>query len=398
MFRLKILFSAVLLLFFVSVSIGQQAQTMEEIVAIALERSPLLKARTEEILHDQLLEKSAWHIADPELLWESPTGERMTLGFQQSFEFPTVYVQQRQLLKQRTQLTEQARNLTSLELTRKIKATYLDLQFAIANLKQNEIQDRIFNVIAQSAKRQFQAGQIDKVEETFAALKYAEAHTYLISSGANASIALQQLQTYTGIRESIVTTPFIPLAIDPALSNQDTNESMITDAPMMQYYLQSELIAEREIQLEKSRMLPDFTVGYLNPAAPNTPFPLRMQFGVSVPLWFWQYKTTLQAAKSNLSITKYNTASGEQALQMEWNQAKNAVLKYFTTMQYYETESLVQANEIIQSSGRMFEAGEYDYIKYLTTLSDAYRIQRDYLDVVQEYNRSLIQLQYLIGQ
>ncbi len=46
----------------------------------------------------------------------------------------------------------------------------------------------------------------------------------------------------------------------------------------------------------------------------------------------------------------------------------------------------------------MFTAGEYDYIRYLTTVSDAYRIREEYLSAVYAYNQSLIQLQYLIGQ
>ena len=152
------------------------------------------------------------------------------------------------------------------------------------------------------------------------------------------------------------------------------------------------------IRLEKSRALPDLKVGYLNPADKNTPIGMRMRFGISVPLWFWQYKANTNAAKSQLEIAQLETETVRQDWMIEWNKTKGEALKNFNTLSYYETNGLTQATDLIQASGRMFTAGEYDYIRYLTTVSDAYRIREEYLSAVYAYNQSLIQLQYLIGQ
>ena len=78
--------------------------------------------------------------------------------------------------------------------------------------------------------------------------------------------------------------------------------------------------------------------------------------------------------------------------------AKNDALKYHEALNYFEAEGLAQANELTEASNRMFAAGQYDYIKYLTTLTDAFQVKRQYLELVRNYNQALITLQYLIGQ
>ena len=55
------------------------------------------------------MEKKATHIPDPELILESTTGDFMTIGVQQSFDFPTVYARQKQLAEQQTELSTKAK-------------------------------------------------------------------------------------------------------------------------------------------------------------------------------------------------------------------------------------------------------------------------------------------------
>lgn len=393
---------ATLVALFITISIhllsAQQLVTVEEALAIAMDSSFQLRAAGMQIEADRLMERKATHIPDPELILESTTGDFMTIGVQQSFDFPTVYARQKQLAEQQTILSGKASNISAAAFKNTLRTVYLEWQLDIAEMRQWKTQDSLFNILSQAADQQYLAGQIDFVEKSYANLKYSEVHSQYITSVTGVQRGMQQIQLYTGITDSIRPSELEKGTGDFVFSIATVDEEAINTTPILAYYQQSERISEKAIQLERSKVFPDFTIGYLNPADKNTPFPLRLRFGLSVPLWFWQYGTSIKAAETKLAVARYTTSAGRQEMNQQWLRAKNDALKYHEALNYFEAEGLLQANALTEASNRMFAAGQYDYIKYLTTLTDAFQVKRQYLELVRNYNQALITLQYLIGQ
>jgi len=377
---------------------AQQTLTLEEVISRAMDSSYQLKAAGTQIEHDRLMEKKATHIPDPELILESPTGDFMTPGVQQSFEFPTVYIKQKQLATQQTVLSEKSKTLTNAEFKWKVKSAYLEWQYATAFARQLKTQDSLYSILAETADRQHAAGQIDFVEKTYAGLKYTEVHSRFLAARMEIRKGMNQVQRYMGIPDSIQPTAFEKGVNVFVLTTDSTDQAVRDNTPLIAYYRQAEMVGEKAIQLEKNKVLPDFTIGYLNQAGKDTPFGNRLRFGLSVPLWFWQYGTSVKAAETKLTMARQTTAAGMQELTQQWDNAKNDALIHQSAMNYYESEALPQATELTDAATRMFEAGHYDYIKYLTTLSDAFQIRQQYLELLKKYNQSLITLQYLTGQ
>lgn len=398
MLHRKATFVALLVAISVPLLSAQQLVTVEEVIALALDSSFQLRAAGLQIEADRLMERKATHIPDPELILESTTGDFMTIGVQQSFDFPTVYARQKQLAQQQTILSEKASNISTAAFKNSVRTTYLEWQLDIAEMHQWKTQDSLFNILSQSADRQYLAGQIDFVEKTYANLKFSEVHSQYIASVTGVQRGMQQIQLYTGITDSIRPGELEKGTGDFVFTQAAVDEDVINNTPALAYYRQTERISEKAIQLERSKVFPDFTIGYLNPADKNTPFPLRLRFGLSIPLWFWQYGTSIKAAETKLEVARYNSSAGRQELTQQWVRAKNDALKYHEALNYFESEGLVQADELTAASNRMFAAGQYDYIKYLTTLTDAFQVKRQYLELVRNYNQALINLQYLIGQ
>ncbi|HEY3387194.1 MAG TPA: TolC family protein [Saprospiraceae bacterium] len=377
---------------------AQQRLTIEEVIGRALDSSFQLKAAVTLIEHDRLMEKAATHIPEPELILESPTGEFMALGIQQSFDFPTVYIRQKQLAEQQSLLSEKSKTLTEAEIKWKIKTAYLEWQYAIAAMEQLKIQDSLYQILAQTAIRQHLAGQIDFVEKSYAGLKYAEVHSRFLASQMEIQKGMQQVKLYAGITDSIRPTDLEKGVNDFVITTDSIDIAVKENTPVMAYYRQAEMIGEKAIQLEKSKVFPDFTIGYLNQAGKDTPFGNRLRFGISVPLWFWQYGTSIKAAETKLTMARQTTAAGMQEFSQQWYNAKNEAMIHQSAMQFYESEGLAQADEMTDAANRMFLAGKYDYIKYITTLSDAFQVRQQFLELIKKYNQSLITLQYLIGQ
>ena len=71
---------------------------------------------------------------------------------------------------------------------------------------------------------------------------------------------------------------------------------------------------------------------------------------------------------------------------------------YWQSVQYYQQTGLPKAREVITTSQRFFASGEIDYINLLRNSNEAYTIYLKYLEAIKNYNQSVINYQYLMGQ
>ncbi|MGB4970963.1 MAG: TolC family protein, partial [Saprospiraceae bacterium] len=190
-----------LLLGFLSNLNSQNILTEQDVIRATLKNSPVISSANLQLQMQRQLEGASFNLANPEFIIESPTGEFMTLGVSQAFQFPSVYTKQRQLAKQHTKLAEKQKILSEREVIQQVKSAYLNLQFAKQLLQHLKKQDSIYAIISDAANRQFIAGQIDFKEKTFAASQFGDIHNQFMQAQTDAAIALMQLQIYTGIAE-----------------------------------------------------------------------------------------------------------------------------------------------------------------------------------------------------
>jgi len=53
---------------------------------------------------------------------------------------------------------------------------------------------------------------------------------------------------------------------------------------------------------------------------------------------------------------------------------------------------------IMKTATRQYRAGNIDYLQYIQYFDQATRIRLNYLNVLNNYNKNVIELQYLTGQ
>ncbi|MBI3521164.1 MAG: TolC family protein [Bacteroidetes bacterium] len=378
-------------------SLAQKQLTENEALSLALKNSPLVNASSLSVAQSKQLQKTAFNLSNPEIMMESPTGEFQTVGVLQSFSFPTVYLKQGQLLKQQTVLSQVGQKITENDIKYQIKALYLAAQYFDALYNQLQIQDSIYAEIKKSAQRQYDAGQIDFLEKTFADAQYGEIHNQFVQAKTDLQVTQTQLQTYTGLKEPIITTPLQKnaAAITISVIKQDTGA--VVNNPTLLYFKQQQVVGKKSLSLERNRFLPGFTFGYLNQGAKSTPSDLKIRAGINIPLWFWQYTGSINAAKTGLKIAEQKAIAQQQVLSTEMQKAQGDYLKYYQSLTYYETIGLKQTDDIISSSKRFFESGQKDYISYLRNMNDAYALKVKYTEILKNYNQSIININYLSG-
>jgi outer membrane protein, heavy metal efflux system len=388
----------ILLNLLIALSVLSKAQvllTEEQAIELALNNSYLLNSAELRVEQQRQLKGISFNLHNPELLFEKPFTDHLQIELSQDFSFPTVYLIQGKLLKQRILLAEKNKNLTEAEVIYKVKSLYLELQYLITLLEQFRGQDSVYNNIATSARRQFDAGLTDYVSSTFAATQYGEINIQYQQLQTSALLAMKQLQLYTGIPDSIATSPLTKNNFT-MINIISVDSAELIKSPLLQIYRQQNEIAKRELQHERHKALPGFTGGYIFEGRKTTE-PSGFLAGVTIPLWFWQYSSAIKAAKTNVEIAEQNTLNQHRIVSEQMQQLQAEIITNYTTLVYYENSGLPMADDLIRSSERMFFAGQVDYINYLRTTTDAYNIRFKYYNALKSFNQTVINFNYLIG-
>ena len=390
---MKTHFITLLFLSIASGTIAQQILTEQAAVDSAMKYSPLLKSVELQVKQSNYLRKTAFNLANPDVIAESPTGDFYAVGILQSMEFPTVYIKQGQLLKQQSLLSEKGKALTVNEMRRLIRSVYLNVQYSQQLSTQLKYQDSLYNQIQLSAKRQFDAGVIDYLAKTFAESQYGEIHNQFVQEQNAFKANVQQLKLYTGMSAESSVSQLVKLS---ALTIR-ADTSSVTQSPFVQYARQKQVVNQKQVSVERNRALPGLVFGYLNQGPKETGTYYRFRVGFTVPLWFWQYSGNIKAAKAGLQIAEQQTRVQQQQLTAD---LQNAISEYNSAQQavtYYETSGLRQADDVINAAKRFFESGQIDYIAYIRNINDAYTIKRTYLETLRNYNQSIININYITG-
>jgi cobalt-zinc-cadmium efflux system outer membrane protein len=386
-------FGLIILTTYVELISAQNVISEQATLDSAMKYSPLLKSAELQVKQSNYLRKTAFNLANPDVIAESPTGDFYAVGILQSMEFPTVYIKQGQLLKQQSLLSEKGMALTVNEMRRLIRSVYLNAQYSQQLVTQLKYQDSLYNQIQLSAKRQFEAGVIDYLAKTFAESQYGETHNQFVQAQNAYKANVQQLKLYTGMSAEFSVSQLIKLS---ALTVQ-ADTSSVTQSPFVQYARQNQLVNQKQVSVERNRALPGLVFGYLNQGPKETETYYKFRVGFTVPLWFWQYSGNIKAAKTGLQIAEQQTRVQQQQLTAG---LQNSMSEYTSAQQavtYYETSGLRQADDIINAAKRFFESGQTDYIAYIRNINDAYTIKRTYLETLRNYNQSIININYITG-
>jgi len=72
--------------------------------------------------------------------------------------------------------------------------------------------------------------------------------------------------------------------------------------------------------------------------------------------------------------------------------------KYNRSVDFYEQQAVPEANYIIGQSGLSYKAGDMDYLDFVPSLNRALSIRQNYLDALNSYMQTLINLEYITGK
>jgi len=393
---------------------GVRYLSADEAMALAMENNPGLKAIDLQTEQERVLKGASWSIPKTELSlthgqYNSAYTDDNQFNISQSLSFPTVYANQRKLSGAQIESQERRYLASANELKQQVKATWYEWWWQESRLQLLLSQDSIFQRFAESATLRYETGESNLLEKATAASQVAEIAVRIQQTRADIEILRTQLKTLLN------TTDNIGIAMEPMLLQQDfhlSEEPSISDNPTLAWYQQQIEVADRQKSLEKAQLLPDIRLGYFNQSL-NGPGQTRagdpvvyssgdrftgFQVGLAIPLFGANAQVSeVKAAE----LKKQQTNLQLEAMTNELNGQLSALIqqhqKSLSSLSYYQENALPQAELILEQSQKGFASGEISYVEYVQGLDRALSIKFNYLDILNQYNQTLIRISYISG-
>jgi len=322
-------------------------------------------------------------------------------GISQNLNFPSVYSNQKSLLKEEWRSSILNITAKELDLKRNVSQVFNALSYLLQKQKLLQKTDSLYSEFLRKANLRFEAGESNILEKTTAEIQRGQITIQLNQLTTDLDILKLQFQLLLN-----TTTEFIPNDDFKMKRNAVLDTAFIENHPSIQLLQQEKLVSVKNTQLEKARFLPDLTFAYSNMSMRGTGSDnvtydgstrfQSAQIGIGVPIFYGSRKAKINASKSLEKVRETNYLVGVQQFDVEYKKAINQAGHFSKSVAYYEQMGLKNAELIIKTAYTQFTNGEINYLEWVMLTNQAISIQAEYLNAVNFLNESIIQLNYFI--
>jgi len=393
---------------------SSKVTSLDQAIQVALENNPNVKVEVLRLEQQRALKGASWNMGKTAVDMEyGQTNSSFTndsrFSVSQSFEFPTTYSKRNSLAQSKVESGELALEMSKNELIREVKSTWYSLWTAMEKGNLLARQDSIYSRFASAASLRFDAGETNLLEKATAEAQVADIQVMMVQNEADVKINYNRLKMLLNSDAEIEAEM---RELEQKTSLHSINSSSVDDNPSLAWVQQQIAVAEKEKAVEKSRLMPDIKVGYFNQSF-NGPggnvsgdpkfFTSKdrfdgVQVGLAIPIF------SLKSQSATIKSKTIRIAEAEQQEVAFTNELENrfsALLleyeKFQTSLAFYETSALLQAELILKQSQRGFQSGEIGYVEYTQGLNRSLSVSFNYLDLVDKSNQTLIQIEFLSG-
>jgi cobalt-zinc-cadmium resistance protein CzcA len=244
------------------------------------------------------------------------------------------------------------------------------------------------------ADKKFQVGESNKLEKINAYLQHKDLKLQLAQASTQVAFYQTELQKWTLDKEFYQA----PSEFE-TLAEINVNDSiLVSKHPVLEYLQQQIKAKELEQKAEKAKGNPSFNLG-VNTQSLDKENPFYYgSVGINIPLFKTGIKARSEAAKIETEIAKKELEKSQHELATVFLQQYQLQKQYAEQLHYYQSEGLPMAESIANIAQRSYKSGDIGYIEYVQNLNEANKIKTDYLTMRNNYNQTIINIQYLLNK
>ena len=373
--------------------------SIDDAISIALKNNSKLKLSSLAVKKSESVTGTSFDFGETDFYYNSDKsnfGENNLklniLGVNQSLKFPTSYFTQHSTNKTKTEAQKEKYKMNEILLKREVSKVYYSTIYWKNVKSRYQYLDSLFIQFAAAAKRRYELGETNYLEQLTAEAKQKEISLLLHSAEVNIKSNYEILMSWIQSDSSYI-LPDIKL---PKLSE---NRIDTINNPGFDYHSKMISAAEYEVSLEKQKLLPKINLGFFRSfndgVSPNSYN--GFEIGLSLPVWFFPQTARIEASQINKQILTENYNDYRAKLKARSNILQSELNMYKKEIQYYESAGKKLVVELLTTSNKTFKNGDIDFLEYIQLTERAVNIEMNYLESLNKYNNSVLSKKYLIN-
>ncbi len=395
---------------------AQQSKTvinLNDAVTSAMKNNPLVKVGTLNIGYQQQLKKTVKDYGKTNLgltfgQYNSRVAYDNNFSINQGIPNPAFFKSLIKLSESNIKSSELQLKIYQTELAANTKTSYYQLSFWIEEIRLLKELLAIYENVLKASALRYKTGETNALENYNAESKVNEIKAQLRNAEEDYRIELNRLKVFTA--DSSVTAIADTSLVEKQIQvNFDT--AAIAANPTLAFIKQQIDIAEKEKGVEKSRLKPDFSVGYFNQSLVGYQAVMNgvdkyygvghrfqgVNLGMSIPIFAKAQKEKVKAAEVNRVRREAELNNYQYNLQAELTRLFGVLQKQRIQINYYRNTALPQANLIITQAQKAFAAGEIGYYELTQSLNNAIVVKQEYTKLLNQYNQTVIGIEFIGG-
>lgn len=311
-------------------------------------------------------------------------------GFQQNFDFPSVYGARKSVFEAQNRLAENGQAYNRALVLKSVTKSYYWLLYLEKKRLLLEELINLYSDYAKHAQLKFESGESTKLESLTAKTKQQQLVTNF------KALEKELNEGYLQLKSLVQVDTVFQLDVNDDLKYANIgNDSLV----QLGENLSKARIAvkESELKVKKQEMIPGLSVNYFVGSNRSLDANLQgYQVGLKLPLLYVGDRAQVKSKTLALAAAKQEYEDYQWRFTSYRDQIEANLQRYQVQLNYFDTEGLSFAEEITIISKAAYDGGEINFFNYTGSLEDAMRIKLDYLETVNNYNQAAIEFNYAI--
>ena len=326
----------------------------------------------------------------------------------QSFPLPGAISRLREWYEQQAISGQWTLKKAEAELDLEVKNAYQEMVFGQEKIRFLMRLDSLFGQVKRASELRLRAGETNELEAALAENQAMQVKTQIMSARSDLKMAMLGLQSLMQGSDSLVAAE--EEAGDIALPEGSKEmELWIENHPFTQVYKQEEKVARSWVQYEKTKIWPEFSLGYFNQSLRGTPLENgtlatgqnRFQgvLGtISYPLWQKPGKDRIKAGQQLEKALQLETRTQKNRLEVRLKMAIQEWQKMKRQVAFLEKEGLPTALLIRRNALKSFQAGDIGFLEFSQALKRSLDTELLWLESRHQLNLSKINIEFFTSQ
>lgn len=364
------------------------AQTVDEVLKEIESNNMGINAAAANLKAMQMENRLGNRLPDPSVSYKkafekSPaTGRTEEITVSQGFDFPTVYIQRNRTNAARNEMLTAGYDETRQQILLEAKQLCLDLVLLQKEGEMLEKKMKNATLIRELYDKKMREGSATSIELNKAELEYLNAESEMIINATRREQTVRALVALNGGMElSAMPQEYSATEQLPPL-DQLAQEAMALDASARKARGMTD-VAQRELTLEKHRMLPSFDVKYIRETSFDTTSN-AFEVGMSVPLW--EKAGNVKRAKAASLASTYEADNMRISIENQLAANYSEAMKLKDAMKRFSPDMFDHSLEVLKKA---FDHKEISIIDYFNECNNIYQSIQTYLNLENSYQKAL---------